>query len=43
MSSSVIRLGDETSHGDRVISASARMMIDGIPVARWDGHFDSHP
>jgi len=34
----VIRLGDETSHGGRVISASARMTIDGIPVALWGDH-----
>ena len=29
-----IRLGDSTSHGGTVISATARMTIDGIPVAR---------
>ena len=33
MARPVIRLGDPTSHGGRVISASARMTIDGIPVA----------
>lgn len=34
----VIRLGDHTSHGGQVVSASARMVIDGIPVALWGDH-----
>lgn len=46
MARAVIRLGDDTSHGGKVITASARMTIDGIPVALWgdrcscpiDGH-----
>ncbi len=46
MARAVIRLGDDTSHGGQVITASARMTIDGIPVALWgdrcscpiDGH-----
>jgi uncharacterized Zn-binding protein involved in type VI secretion len=38
MSRAVIRLGDETSHGGKVISASARMTIDGVPVALWGDH-----
>lgn len=46
MPRAVIRLGDDTSHGGKVITASARMTIDGIPVALWgdrcscpiDGH-----
>jgi uncharacterized Zn-binding protein involved in type VI secretion len=29
----IIRLGDSTSHGGKVISASSRMMVDGKPVA----------
>ena len=37
MAREVIRLGDNTSHGGRVIEATARMTIDGIPVALW-GH-----
>jgi uncharacterized Zn-binding protein involved in type VI secretion len=38
MSRAVIRLGDYTSHGGRVIEATARMTIDGIPVALWGDH-----
>jgi len=38
MSRAVIRLGDEASHGGRVINASARMTIDGILVALWGDH-----
>ncbi len=38
MSRAVIRLGDDTSHGGRVIEATARMTIDGIPVALWGDH-----
>ena len=38
MSRAVIRLGDFTSHGGRVIEATARMTIDGIPVALWGDH-----
>ena len=38
MSRAVIRLGDQTSHGGKVVSASARMTIDGIPVALWGDH-----
>lgn len=38
MSRAVIRLGDDTSHGGKVITASARMTIDGIPVALWGDH-----
>ncbi len=34
----VIRLGDYTTCGGRVITASARMTIDGIPVALWGDH-----
>jgi uncharacterized Zn-binding protein involved in type VI secretion len=31
----VIRLGDSTSHGDKVVSVSANYFtVDGIPVAR---------
>ncbi|WP_005032971.1 PAAR domain-containing protein [Holophaga foetida] len=29
----IIRLGDSTSHGGKVISASSRMTILGVPVA----------
>ncbi len=35
MSRAVIRLGDDTSYRGRVITASARLTIDGIPVALW--------
>ena len=38
MARAVIRLGDDTSHGGRVIEATARMTIDGIPVALWGDH-----
>ena len=38
MAIAVIRLGDYTSHGSMVIEATARMTIDGIPVALWDDH-----
>lgn len=38
MARAVIRLGDYTSHGGRVIEATARMTIDGIPVALWGDH-----
>lgn len=34
MGSAVIRLGDSTSHGGRVVEATARFTVDGIPVAR---------
>ena len=34
----VIRYGDFTSHGGRVIEAAARMTSDGISVAFWDDH-----
>lgn len=30
----VIRLGDSTSHGGKVIVASGRAFVNGIPVAR---------
>lgn len=30
----IIRVGDPTSHGGRVISGTSRMLVDGIPVAR---------
>jgi len=30
----VIRLGDSTSHGGRVVSATESMLVDGVPVAR---------
>lgn len=29
-----IRLGDETSHGGKVVSATSHITIGGIPVAR---------
>lgn len=35
LSRGVIRLGDYTSCGGRVITASARMTVDGIPIALW--------
>jgi uncharacterized Zn-binding protein involved in type VI secretion len=38
MAREVIRLGDNTSHGGKVIEATARMTIDGIPVALWGDH-----
>lgn len=30
----IIRVGDPTSHGGRVISGTSRMLVDGVPVAR---------
>lgn len=30
----VIRLGDSTSHGGRVISATGKALVEGVPVAR---------
>lgn len=35
MAKAVIRLGDDTSHGGKVVTASARKTIDGIPAALW--------
>lgn len=35
MGKGFIRLGDPTSHGGKVVSATARMTVDGIPVALW--------
>lgn len=34
MSLPVVRLGDSTSHGGKVISASTTHLIDGIGIAR---------
>lgn len=30
----IIRLGDSTSHGGKVVSATSHMTVGGIPIAR---------